>query len=216
MSDGFTDTLERAYVGEKVHLRLLAPGLDRGPERDLAEIQLKGTGGATTRFPVRETEAHSGIFKGVFTTSYADQTPPSVLPSVELNGFPVRYGDDLTITYGEQSFNLSVNKGADGAIEAFSKRFTDTEMAVRTSFTLSECYFELAKKHREMDQESLSRAIGDGPPRCLAAAAHLHPANFQKVVEGTLGDSNTANIFNFSAGHRLVVGNDGQRFQRRL
>ncbi len=189
MSDGYADTLDRAYVGEKVHLRLLAPGLDRGPERDVAEIPLKGTGGASTSFRVRETEAHSGIFKGVFTLGYADKEPPAVLPAVELNGFPVRYGDDLTVSYEEQSFKVAVNKGADGIIEPFSKRFNDNEMAVRTSFTLSECYFELAKKHREMDQESLARReIGQARKLLAETLATHHDEELKAHAEYLLGN----------------------------
>ena len=189
MSDGYADTLDRAYVGEKVHLRLLAPGLDRGPERDVAEIPLKGTGGASTSFRVRETEAHSGIFKGVFNLGYADKEPPAVLPAVELNGFPVRYGDDLTVSYEEQSFKVAVNKGADGIIEPFSKRFNDNEMAVRTSFTLSECYFELAKKHREMDQESLARReIGQARKLLAETLATHHDEELKAHAEYLLGN----------------------------
>jgi tetratricopeptide (TPR) repeat protein len=189
MSDGYADTLDRAYVGEKVHLRLLAPGLDRGPERDVAEIPLKGTTGTGTSFRVRETEAHSGIFKGVFSLSYADKEPPAVLPAVELNGFPVRYGDELTVSYEDQSFKVAVNKGADGIIEPFSKRFNDNEMAVRTSFTLSECYFELAKKHREMDQESLARReIGQARKLLAETLATHHDEELKAHAEYLLGN----------------------------
>lgn len=189
LSDDFTNTLESAFVGEKIHLRLVASGLDRGPDRDLAEIQLKGTSGAVTRYPIRETEVHSGIFKGVFSLSYADKTPPAVLPSVELNGFPVRYGDDVTVTYDDQSYTVTVNKGADGVIEPFSKRYADSETAVRTSFTLSECYFELAKKHREMDQESLARReIGQARKLLAETLASHHDEELKAHAEYLLGN----------------------------
>ncbi len=174
MENGYRDPLASAYVGEKIYLRLLAPGLDRGPDRDNAEVVLKGTSGAGTRYEVKETEAHSGIFKGVFTVSYADEQIPAELPPVALNGFPVRYGDDITVSYEDQSFAVKVNKGADGVIEPFSKRFTGDEMAVRTSFTLAECYFELAKKHREMEQESLARREIGQARKLLAEALATH------------------------------------------
>ncbi|MFZ9935507.1 MAG: tetratricopeptide repeat protein [Luteolibacter sp.] len=174
MDHGYREALTSAYVGEKIHLRLLAPGLDRGPERDVAEVMLKGTSGAATRYEVTETEGHSGVFKGVFTVSYADADIPAELPPVALNGFPVRYGDDITVSYQDQSFAVNVNKGADGVIEPFSKRFTGDEMAVRTSFTLAECYFELAKKHREMEEESLARRQIGQARKLLAEALATH------------------------------------------
>jgi tetratricopeptide (TPR) repeat protein len=174
MDDEYHEALTAAYVGEKIHLRLLAPGLDRGPDRDRTEVRLEGTSGARTNYELKETEAHSGIFKGVFSVSYADDSIPSQLPPVALNGFPVRYGDDITVRYEEQSLAINVNKGADGIIEPFSKRFTGDEMAVRTGFTLAECYFELAKKHREMDQESLARREIGQARKLLAEALATH------------------------------------------
>ncbi len=174
MDQGYREALTSAYVGEKIHLRLLAPGLDRGPDRDVAELVLKGGSGAATRYQVTETESHSGVFKGVFTVSYADGKIPAELPPVALNGFPVRYGDDITVSYQDQSFAVNVNKGANGVIEPFSKRFTGDEMAVRTGFTLAECYFELAKKHREMDEESLARRQIGQARKLLAEALATH------------------------------------------
>ncbi len=50
-----------------------------------------------------------------------------------------------------------MNKGADGFAVPFTKRFADPEIAVRTQFTIAEALFELAKKHRSLEQESLSR-----------------------------------------------------------
>jgi outer membrane protein assembly factor BamD (BamD/ComL family) len=163
MNDGYNETLDSVFVGERVFVRVVAPGLDRGPERDWTSVALTGTSGAAATFKLRETEAHSGVFKGVFTIGYADKAIPAQLPPVELNGFPVKYGDSVTITYAataddpKQTSTVTINKGANGTIEPFSKRFTGDEMAVKTSFTLAECFFELAKKHRKMDQESLAR-----------------------------------------------------------
>ena len=174
MDNGYSETLSSAFVGEKVYLRLLAPGLDKGAERDVTEVSLKGTGGAAASYQLKETEAHSGVFKGVFTISYADEKLPAKLPPVELNGFPVRYGDDIGVAYADQSHKVTVNRGADGVIEPFSKRFTGDEMAVRTGFTLAECYFELAKKHREMDQESLARREIAQAQKLLAEALATH------------------------------------------
>ncbi|MFK7850545.1 MAG: tetratricopeptide repeat protein, partial [Akkermansiaceae bacterium] len=189
MENGYSDTLSAAYVGEKVYIRLIAPGLDRGPERDKTEVTLKGTSGIETQYQIRETEAHSGVFKGVFTIAYADEKLPAKLPPVELNGFPVRYGDDISVSYEKQSYALSVNKGADGLIEPFTKRFTGDEMAVRTGFTLAECYFELAKKHREMDQESLARRqIGHARKLLAEALANHQDPELKAHAEYLLGN----------------------------
>ena len=179
MNSSYNEPLPRAFVGEKVYIRLLARGLDKGPERDTTRVAL-ATSGVETQYQLRETEAHTGVFKGVFTLSYADEVQPARLPPVELNGFPVRYGADVTIGYGAspempaQSCTVKVNKGADGVIEPFSKRFTGDEMAVKTGFTMAECFFELAKKHRKMDQESLARREMKHARKLLAEAIATH------------------------------------------
>jgi tetratricopeptide (TPR) repeat protein len=189
MENGYSEDLDAAFVGEKVYLRLIAPGLDRGPERDATEVTLKGTSGVETKYQIRETESHSGVFKGVFTIAYADEKLPSKLPPVELNGFPVRYGDNISVSYENQSYDVTVNKGADGMIEPFTKRFTGDEMAVRTGFTLAECFFELAKKHREMDQESLARReIGHARKLLAEALANHQDPELKAHAEYLLGN----------------------------
>jgi tetratricopeptide (TPR) repeat protein len=180
MNGSYNEPLDRVFVGERVFVRVLAPGLDVGPERDSTSVALKGTRGAAAVFKLRETEPHSGLFKGVFTISFADAELPAELPPVELNGFPVQYGDDVTVTYGaigddpEQLALVAINMGADGDVEPFSKRFTGDEMAVKTSFTLAECHFELAKKHRKMGQESLARRRMDHAKKLLQEAIATH------------------------------------------
>lgn len=177
MNEDYSEALTSAYVGEKVYIRLQAYGLDRGTEREVASVSLRSTAGASADFTIRETEPHSGIFKGMFPIRYADDELPEKLPPVALNGLPVRYGDDIFVTYQEQEMKVSVNMGADGDIEPFSKRFTGDEMAVQTSFTLAECFFELAKKHRKLDQESLARRQMAHAQKLLSEAIATHQDN---------------------------------------
>lgn len=195
MNGNFNETLRNAFVGEKVYIRLLARGLDQTSERDTATVTLKGSSGASSKYKIRETEPHSGIFKGVFTISYADGELPAELPPVELNGLPIRYGDDISITYAAsgddplQELAVSVNKGADGIIEPFSKRYSADDMAVKTSFTLAECFFELAKKHRLMDQESLARReMGQARKLLLEALATNRDDELRAHAEYLLGN----------------------------
>lgn len=174
MQANYSAPLYRAFVGEKVYLRVIDSTGDKSPNRDMLAVSLKSEGGAATSYELQETEAHSGIFKGVFSLSYADKPPTGKLPPVALNGFPVRYGDVVEVSYSGQSLKTSVNMGADGGIEPFSKRFTGDEMAVTTGFTLAECFFELAKKHREMEQESLARREIAQARKLLAEAVASH------------------------------------------
>jgi len=182
-SDAFLDIMNgryrreitKAFVGEKLYIRLIAPGLDQGPDRDVTAVKLKATSGAITAFQLRETAAHSGHFKGSFTLGYAAEPTSGQLPSVELHGFPVKYGDQIEIAHSSiPARSVVVNKGADGAVEPFSKRYGEDGVAIRTTFTLAECFFELAKNHRKMDQESLARREMSHAQKLLAEAIASH------------------------------------------
>ncbi|MBT3295967.1 MAG: tetratricopeptide repeat protein [Verrucomicrobia bacterium] len=176
--------LERRFVGERVFVRVRCLALDRGPGEDTTTINLTASSGAAAKMKLVETQDHSGVFEGVFKVTYArdelQADPAAELPPVELNGFPVRYGDDLVISYkapGEavtHSAPVKVNMGSDGGIEPFSKQFAGDEMAVDTSFTLAECFFELAKSHRKMDQESLARREMAHARKLLKEAIDTH------------------------------------------
>lgn len=172
--------VEQRFVGERLFVRVQSLALDRGPGEDTTTINLKADSGAAAKMKLVETSNHSGIFEGVFKVKYARGDLPVNLPPVELNGFPVRYGDDLVISYrapGENvthSATVMINMGSDGGIEPFSKRFSGDEMAVDTSFTLAECFFELAKSHRKMDHESLARREMKHARKLLKEAIDTH------------------------------------------
>ena len=180
MNSRYREAVTTAFVGEKLHVRLIAPHMDLGPERDVAAVDLKSAGGTNVAYRLRETEAHSGVFKGLFKLSYADKVVDEELPPVELYGFPVKYGDRVTVSYPQSvpdappGITVSVNKGADGFIEPFSKRYGDDGVAIQTTFTLAECFFELAKHHRQMDQESLARREMGHAQKLLAEAIASH------------------------------------------
>ena len=194
MNGDYSDALTEVYVGERIFARVIARGKDVSADRDRLMITLTGSNGAKAPFELRETDAHSGIFKGAFRVRYADEDIKPDLPPVALNGFPVVYGDTVTVSYqagaqGNLSGDVSINKGANGYIEPFSKRFGDSETAVMTGFTLAECFFELAKKHKKMEQESLARREIAHARKLLSEAIASHEDQTMKAhAEYLLGN----------------------------
>lgn len=182
-SDAFLDVMNgryrrevsSAFVGEKLYVRLIAPGLDQAPGRDVTTVRLKTASGADTSFELRETEVHSGHFKGSIALTYADQPIEDQPASIEIHGLPVKYGDQIEVAFRSvDSRAVAVNKGADGLIAPFSKQYSEDGMAVRTTFTLAECFFELAKHHRKLNQESLARREMSHAQKLLAEAVASH------------------------------------------
>ena len=188
MNGRYRRDISKAFVGEKLYLRLIAPSLDQTSDRDVTTVNLKADSGVATAFQLRETAAHSGHFKGSFTISYASEPLGEKLPAVELHGFPVKYGDQVTVSVSGQTvaaggagqvasptpLTVAINRGADGVIEPFSKRYGEDGVAIKTTFTLAECFFELAKHHRKMNQESLARREMSHAQKLLAEAIASH------------------------------------------
>ena len=59
------------------------------------------------------------------------------------------------------------------------------------------------------------RAVGQRPARRLAAAARPDPAGLQQHVERALGGRDAADVLDLGARHRLVIGDDRERLDRR-
>ena len=165
-ADAFFDAMDRRYqqpvealhVGEEIYLRVMDPARDTTRQKDSVTVDvLQGTN-LLRRLTLNETFAHSGVFKGNAQLVFSGGT----LNPDDLNALPVKHGETLAFRYqpldGEAlQRTVRTYKGADGVVIPFTKRFKDADIAVQTQFTVAESYFELAKKHRELKQESLSR-----------------------------------------------------------
>ncbi|MCG3148814.1 MAG: Outer membrane protein assembly factor BamD [Verrucomicrobiae bacterium] len=162
-ADALFDVMERRYqqpvsslhVGESLYFRVIDPLGDTTDEKDQLEIKLVASSGPSTTLKLTETFSHSGTFKGRADVVFAGDAAKSNATDV----VRVNYGDTIRAIYraGEVERTVQVFKGATGSVLPFTKRFKDPEIAVQTQFTIAEAYFEMAKKHRELGQEELSR-----------------------------------------------------------
>ena len=199
-SDPVFDLMERKYqqpldalhVGQTGYLRVIDPARNTSDENDTINVDVTTTTGQTKSLELTETLSHSGVFKGLATLVYAGE---DAAKDADPTTVPVTYGDDVTLAYfrpdGEARLEhtLNVFKGADGDVLPFTKRFNDDDVAVQTQFTIAESYFELAKRHRELGDESLARreilqgkklleeAIRDYPDTAARAQADYLLAN---------------------------------------
>jgi tetratricopeptide (TPR) repeat protein len=194
MNSRYREERTAAFVGEKLFVRVIDPDRDRSSQRDELSVTLKTKSGLSVPYTLQETEVHSGVFKGSLKLTYASEATSAKLPSIALHGLPVKYGDIVSVQYkdGDDStldWTVGVNKGADGTIEPFTKQFGEGEVAVQTTFTLAECYFELAKHHRKMEQDSLARRQMGHAQKLLAEAVATHrDEDLQAQAEYLLGN----------------------------
>ena len=72
----------------------------------------------------------------------------------------------------------------------------------------------LDRVEAEMLEELRRGAVGHRPARRAAAAAQFDPAGLQQHVDGALRGAHAPDLLDLGAGHRLVIGDDGERLER--
>jgi len=159
MTEGYRSLLTEAFVGEKLHLRVIDLAADRSDGRDSVRCYMASKSGQKHYVTLRETDTHTGIFKGSFQLTYTSEQARTDDSDAEYDvrrlGFPVIYGDAVGVRYTDASGNKTppqyvvIGKGSDGTIEPFSKQYEDTGMAMHTQFAMAESYLELARRHRK-------------------------------------------------------------------
>lgn len=177
MDRKFTAPVDGLYVGQSAYLRVIHPSRNLTDDKDTIDAVVTTSSGKQHRVRLSETFTHSGIFKGLVNLVYADEEAVA-----EGSTLPVEYGDTVTLAYAPPTnidarieHVFDVFKGSDGDVFSFTKRFADPEMAVQTQFTIAEAHFELAKRYRELGQESEARrSIGQGK-KLLEEAVRDHP-----------------------------------------
>ena len=212
MTEGYRNPLIEAFVGEKVHLRVIDLAADRTDGPDSVRCYMASKSGAKHHVLLRESGPHTGIFKGSYQLTYAsdDNASDDATHDDETDydvrrfGFPVIYGDAVGVRYTDRSGLktpvqfVTIGKGADGSIAPFSKRYEDSETAMHTQFAMAESYLELARRHRKTGEpeqaareftrakQLLENAVNQfTDPETRAHAEYLLGGLTQEDAEGT-------------------------------
>ncbi|MHC4201171.1 MAG: tetratricopeptide repeat protein, partial [Planctomycetota bacterium] len=186
-SDVFFDVMDRryqknvesAYVGETIYFRILHKSTDVSDEKDRVKVTLSTPQGGEKAIELVETFEHTGVFKGLAKLTYRGTRGPGTQAGPDT--LAVKYGDVVTIAYRPEgrepvTHSVLIYKGADGLALPFTKQFKDPKIAVQTQFTIAESFFELAKKHRKLGQESLARREMAQAKKLLDEAVRDYPA----------------------------------------
>ena len=202
MDRRYTEIVSDAFVGDSVYLRVIDPTQDLTESKDRLEISVQvdrlDKGPASQALPTEytvelvETLSHSGFFRNPVKILHVDDP----IAAEEPNAIPVQYGDVVRFLYGSGSqqiaLDVNVNLGSDGAVQSFTKRFKDQDIAVKTQFSIAEAYFEMAKKHRSLaDAEEKKAKAQNKPARSadsLRALARKGINTGKKILEEALRD----------------------------
>ena len=164
MTEDYRQPMTSAYVGEALNLRVVDLGADVSDAMDTVNVTVQAKSGARAAVELRESGPHTGIFKGAYAISYAQQA--GALPegyNLRQDGFPVIYGDTIAARYTDangvhgETHRVTISKGADGSIQPFSKTYENEEIGMKTQFSLAEAYLEMAKRHRQLGEHDQAK-----------------------------------------------------------
>jgi len=180
MQEGYRAGMRQVFVGENLYPRVVDLGADKTDQPDKVRVLLQAKSGAKHFVDLTESGIHTGVFKAIFATTYADTPAKSGASTkaydVRRQGFPVVYGDDIGARYTDASgFKTPVplvklGKGSDGTVTPFSKKYEDSDTAMKTQFALAESYLELAKRHRKMGETIIAKVEFERAKQLLANA----------------------------------------------
>ncbi len=202
-SDGEMELYDKTYqmpqtavhLGQNFYIQVHDPDRDRTPERDNVEIVVKSKlTNDQISVNLSETLVHSGIFSGSIKVDLKRKTADGEEQSRPgANTIWSNFGDEITFTYKDEiplheneprtvTLKGKVYIGSDGELAAFTKKFKDPDMAVRTNFLMAEALFEMAKSHK-----ALKGADGK-PDKEKALLAKEEIAKGKRVLEEALRD----------------------------
>ncbi|MEG2075072.1 MAG: tetratricopeptide repeat protein, partial [Victivallaceae bacterium] len=206
MDNKYISPVEAVHIGQNFYLKVVDPDRDVTADRDEVKVQAKSGVGDVIELVLAETLPHSGIFTGSIKPELFLPTGDRKAPVPGDAVFHSTFGDKIEFTYvdpmplaGNQPLEIkstgSIVLGADGEIASFTKRFKDSEMAVKTNFLMAEALFEMAKSHRKLNKEEvaneeisrgkriLEEALRDYPDTSLKAQGEFLLANLAQQLK---------------------------------
>jgi TolA-binding protein len=193
-SDAVLEIMERSYtarsgtihLGEQFYVRVRDLDRDATAERDTVTVAVAANSGASAKITLSETFGRSGVFEGRLKPVGKVAAVDAGLGEADAAAFQVTPGDTVTFTYTDayralpeapESISVTgkIREGADGELAAFSKRFQDPEMAVKTSFLMAESLFEMAKDQRKLGNAKLAEERIAAGKRVLEEAIRDFP-----------------------------------------
>jgi tetratricopeptide (TPR) repeat protein len=200
----------KIHLGERFFVEVRDSDQDRTPQMDEVSVEvISSRNKKTETLVLRETMPNSGVFTGVLMPKFLKPEIEDVSgavpvveetgtdPNAALVGIPtleVAFGESLSFSYadeqtlpireaGSRTVSGTIFEGSDGEVMAFTKYFSDPDMAVRVQFRLAESLFEMAKDYRKLKRtEQSSEAIAEGK-RILEEALINYP-DTNLAVEG--------------------------------
>jgi TolA-binding protein len=197
LNPNFTDPITEVRLGEVVHIQVIDFDQDRTPAQDRIIVTAKAAQGDTLSIVCSETEAHSGIFRGVFVTDRGKAIPTDDILQADYGGaIELTYADYLRVSPASDSVKtvrLQISGGADGTVEGFSRQFRNARDEMQLWYRTGQAAYQLGRKlylngSVERAEEYFTEAtdyftqlVNRFPADPLAASSNYYLGNIQAI-----------------------------------
>ena len=151
----FTEQKERYHLGEDLYMSVRDPDMDKTDERDYVWVTITADTGDREVLAVRESQPHSGVFRGSVPTSLGEPVENDATLSGRFAGsVEVRYEDELWMGKGavppELLAQASFVEGTDGTVEVFARQLKRGTLQRDVLFNTGLAKYELGKSSIEI------------------------------------------------------------------
>jgi len=169
----FLETKESFHVGEEIYVIVRDSDVDKTGERDFVWVTVTTDQGDRESLPVRESQPHSGVFRGSIRSEFAEAKADDGFLQGKFGGtLQVEYVDELWRSPAPVSPVLVVKcsfvAGTDGTAEIFARQLKHGALQRDVLFSTGLAEYELGNSATEMG------ALQRGRSHLLAARERFH------------------------------------------
>jgi TolA-binding protein len=151
----FIEAKNEFHLGEDIYVYVGDADMDKTRVRDYVWVDLTSSKGDSERVFLRETQPHSGVFRGSVPTQLGEAKPNDGTLQAEFGGkFSVAYVDSLwrseDVLPPELKAEGSFVKGSDGTVEIFARQLKRGSLQRDVLFNTALAAYELGKSATEM------------------------------------------------------------------
>lgn len=150
LNSNYVDDVSQIRLGQEVYIEIVDFDADRSGGLDGLLVRAKSSRGDQVQTLLTETEPHSGIFRGLFRTDFAEPDKnDDVLQAGYGGSIDILYDDYLRLT-PESPLNkvvtVRITGGSDGRIEAFGRQFRDSREEMDLWYRTGQAAYQVGRK----------------------------------------------------------------------
>lgn len=194
---GYYEPIAKVRLGEPTYVQVIDFDADRSPGVDQVAMLARSSAGDRMIVILSETEPHSGVFRGKFTTdNAAANADDDVLQASYGGSIDLVYNDYLRESRDGQVqsvVHLPVAGGTDGLVEGFSRQFKDSQDEMKLWYRTGQTAYQIGRRlylagaYERADEylveatDYFSQLVSRFPADPMAASANYYLGNIQSL-----------------------------------